>query len=275
MYGGGGYEAGATQFGGGGFMNSQPENDFKSPGPKQAGKKLDGVKSCTIKQLKEACEKHTRHQEDIGSHQNVTIVAKIQSVKDASSGAMMKMVVYDGTGSFNVEHYMPQDDEQAMQRMSEWREGVYVRLYGNMTEFEGNFRLLAYIVRKVTDFNEVTYHNLQAIFQHAHHAKGGSGTGLLANGDAAGGAPAAAGPANPAFGNDVGNDGLTHPQRQVKAVMDSERHQTNPDGLTVEQIMSEVPGLQHQAVQSALNVLQENGHVYTASDEYHYRSTIY
>ena len=27
------------------------------------------------------------------------------------------------------------------------------------------------------------------------------------------------------------------------------------------QIMSEVPGLQHQAVQSALNVLQENGHV--------------
>lgn len=39
--------------------------------------------------------------------------------------------------------------------MSEWREGVYVRLYGNMTEFEGNFRLLAYIVRKVTDFNEV------------------------------------------------------------------------------------------------------------------------
>ncbi len=41
------------------------------------------------------------------------------------------------------------------------------------------------------------------------------------------------------------------------------------------QIMSEVPGLQHQAVQSALNVLQENGHVYTASDEYHYRSTIY
>ena len=29
---------------------------------------------------------------------------------------------------------------------------------------------------------QVTYHNLQAIFQHAHHAKGGSGTGLLANG---------------------------------------------------------------------------------------------
>ena len=51
------------------------------------------------------------HQTELHGLQ-VTIVAKIQSVKDASSGAMMKMVVYDGTGSFNVEHYMPQDDEQ-------------------------------------------------------------------------------------------------------------------------------------------------------------------
>ncbi len=57
------------------------------------------------------------------------------------------------------------------------------------------------------------------------------------------GAPAPAGMANPAIGNDVGNDGLTHPQRQVKAVMDSERHQTNPDGLTVEQVRLPLPSV--------------------------------
>ena len=54
--------------------------------------------------------------------------------------------------------------------------------------------------------------------------------------DAAAAAPAAGGMGASAYGNDVGNDGLTQPQRQVKAVMDSERHQTNPDGLTVEQV---------------------------------------
>lgn len=54
------------------------------------------------------------------------------------------------------------------------------------------------------------------------------------------------------------------------------RRAADADQLCVAvQILSEVSGLQHQAVQSALNVLQENGHVYTASDEYHYRSTIY
>ena len=105
---------------------------------------------------------------------------------------------------------------QTMQKMSEWREGVYVRVYGALSEFEGNFRILAFNVRKVTDFNEVsflsasmswrsaschscanpeqtrllpesyaaqvTYHNLQAIFQHVHLSKGGAGTGLLTNG---------------------------------------------------------------------------------------------
>ena len=45
---------------------------------------------------------------------------------------------------------------QTMQKMSEWREGVYVRVYGALSEFEGNFRILAFNVRKVTDFNEVT-----------------------------------------------------------------------------------------------------------------------
>ena len=36
--------------------------------------------------------------------------------------------------------------------------------------------------------------------------------------------------------NDVGNDGLTHTQRQVKSVLDSERHRENPDGLTADQV---------------------------------------
>ena len=40
--------------------------------------------------------------------------------------------------------------------------------------------------------------------------------------------------------NDVGNDGLTHTQRQVKSVLDSERHRENPDGLTADQVCTGV-----------------------------------
>ena len=38
------------------------------------------------------------------------------------------------------------------------------------------------------------------------------------------------------IGIGIGDDGLTDAQRQVKSVMDSERHQSNPDGLTVDQV---------------------------------------
>ena len=52
---------------------------------------------------------------------------------------------------------------QTMQKMSEWREGVYVRVYGALSEFEGKFRILAFNVRKVTDFNEVRSNVLNAM----------------------------------------------------------------------------------------------------------------
>ena len=67
---------------------------------------------------------------------------------------------------------------QTMQKMSEWREGVYVRVYGALSEFEGNFRILAFNVRKVTDFNEVSFLSASkswrsacTAFLHAIHAQ--------------------------------------------------------------------------------------------------------
>ena len=41
----------------------------------------------------------------------VTIVGKVSSIRDFSSSSMLEMVVYDGTGSFSVHHYIPEEDE--------------------------------------------------------------------------------------------------------------------------------------------------------------------
>ena len=49
-------------------------------------------------------------------------------------------------------------------------------------------------------------------------------------------APAAAGTGGAAGANEIGNDGLTHIQRQVKSLLESEPHLSNPDGLTAEQV---------------------------------------
>ena len=41
------------------------------------------------------------------------------------------------------------------QRIAEWRTGVYVRVHGNVSDFDDNWRILAYNIRTITDFNEV------------------------------------------------------------------------------------------------------------------------
>lgn len=45
--------------------------------------------------------------------------------------------------------------EQMAQRIAEWRPGVYVRVYGNVSDFDDKWRIQAYNIRTITDFNEV------------------------------------------------------------------------------------------------------------------------
>jgi hypothetical protein len=50
-------------------------------------------------------------------------------------------------------------------------EGTYVRVFGNLRVFQGKTNVVAFAVRPVTDFNEVTYHSLEAIFVHLGRVK--------------------------------------------------------------------------------------------------------
>ena len=44
---------------------------------------------------------------------------------------------------------------QAVQKSAEWQVGVYVRVHGNVSEFNNDWRVQAFNVRAITDFNEV------------------------------------------------------------------------------------------------------------------------
>jgi hypothetical protein len=49
---------------------------------------------------------------------------------------------------------------QTVQRASEWRPGVYVRVHGNLSDFENKWRVQAYHIRAVTDFNEAGWRTM-------------------------------------------------------------------------------------------------------------------
>jgi replication factor A2 len=59
-----------------------------------------------------------------------------------------------------------------MQLRSEWREGVYVRVVGSMRVHNEKKGLIAFNLRKVTDFNELTYHLLDTCHAHLYNTRG-------------------------------------------------------------------------------------------------------
>ena len=45
--------------------------------------------------------------------------------------------------------------------------GAYVRVVGNMREYQGRFSVTAHTIRLIPDMNELTYHNLEVMVVHA------------------------------------------------------------------------------------------------------------
>lgn len=54
---------------------------------------------------------------------------------------------------------------------------TYVRVCGNMRSLDQKRSMMAFRIKVIRDFNEVTYHNLQCIFQHLHLTRGAAPPG--------------------------------------------------------------------------------------------------
>lgn len=44
---------------------------------------------------------------------------------------------------------------------------MYVRVYGRIRRYDGKTNCLAFALRSITDFNELTFHSMEAILAHA------------------------------------------------------------------------------------------------------------
>eukprot|EP01102_Stenamoeba_stenopodia_P010850 TRINITY_DN3306_c0_g1_i1.p1 TRINITY_DN3306_c0_g1~~TRINITY_DN3306_c0_g1_i1.p1 ORF type:complete len:256 (-),score=40.40 TRINITY_DN3306_c0_g1_i1:50-817(-) len=92
----------------------------------------------------------------------VTFVARIRSV--TVQNTQISFLFDDGTGQIEALTWLDQTGDKA----SRWREETYVRVAGHMRST--NF--LATKIRPIEDFNEITYHFLEAIHVHLYNFKG-------------------------------------------------------------------------------------------------------
>ncbi|KAI8475211.1 MAG: hypothetical protein J3K34DRAFT_517464 [Monoraphidium minutum] len=300
MFGGGGFD---HQFGGGGFMPTQQQDQGGGGGGGGAGSggrarnKEQTLRAAVVKQLVEAAAQAGPDQDlvvDGVDLSNVTLVGRVLTV--AERGGNLDLQITDGTGTVSVTYFGDTGDGDAQalaQKRAAWQPGTYVRVYGNVRSFNNVRSVQAFAIRAIHDFNELTYHLLQTVFQHLHIVKGGgTGTGGGApqpqagfaggyGGPAAGGwqappqQPAAAAPPQGGYGGGGGGGGPGGLDPCAGAV-----HQIISDpgageqGVHVNDICARLQGrFNRQAVTVALTFLQNEAHAYTTCDDNHWRAT--
>jgi replication factor A2 len=82
-----------------------------------------------------------------------------------------KFYLSDGSGTIECKLWAEKESGGYM-RLQSINDNCYVRVCGNMREYEGMKHILVYDVREVTNFNEVTYHILDIILTHCQNTKG-------------------------------------------------------------------------------------------------------
>lgn len=268
MYGG---DSGGV-FAGNGFMPSQFGGDGMSPAP--SSKKVSSqstLRAITIKQLFDGTSQTVDDQYEVDGAklETVTLVGKVVSL--AEQQLQLTLQIDDGTGVVDVKYWIEDNNDAAEQQRSEWRVGTYVRLHGNLRSFDNQRSIVAYHMRPVADFNEITYHNLQCVFQHLHLTKGAAAAATAAATTPGGAAamPTAVGGGSGIFGG--GMDGV---QQEVNNVLKSEHAQASASGVSTEEIVSRLGGnFTIGQVRNALDFLVNEGHAYTAVDDNHFKST--
>eukprot|EP00884_Botryococcus_braunii_P013572 jgi/Botrbrau1/22215/Bobra.168_1s0046.1 len=268
MYGGQDY--GATQFGGAGFIASPPNDAAGGTQSLKGNKsmKAQTLRALTVKQLVQATQNASADDTiriDNEEITNVTIVGKIVGVQDTSTSVDFQ--VNDGTGIVEVKHWRDAEDEANLGR-ADWQPGVYIRVHGHIRYFDGKRSIVGFNIRVIQDFNEVTYHFLQCIFQHADLARrngGAAPSGALGGGG---------GMAQPQLGGAAAS-AAGGPTRGAPAdVMELlEISETGGQSdLHIQQIISKLSHKYNEKqVRQAVEYLNDEGFIYTSTSDEHFK----
>lgn len=155
---------------GGGFLGGSQMGSQNSPGGSKAHGK-DTLRPLTIKQIIEAQQPHPDSEfkvDDVEVTQ-ITFVGQIQSVSSQATNTTYK--VDDGTGLIEIKQWID-GDADAEARSPIPKENDYIRVWGRLRAFNNKRHIGAHMIRLITDFNEVSYHLLEATAVHLYYTRG-------------------------------------------------------------------------------------------------------
>lgn len=93
----------------------------------------------------------------------IKMVGAVRSVEDASTNVLYTLE--DGSGLMDVKQWLDDNDCTAIQeiRQQTLRDNIYIKVVGQIKDYEGKKMLVASSVRPLSTGNELTHHLLQVI----------------------------------------------------------------------------------------------------------------
>jgi len=200
-----------------------------------------------------------------GSQSQLSIVGQVLQVSAQATNTTYR--IDDGTGTIEVKQWVDSDAAPESIRPTP-KEGQYIHVWGRLKEFNSKRHIGSHVIRTITDFNEVSYHLLEATAVHLYFTRGlpesangavkseGGGMFVDGYGGATNGAAAGGAKQLPAR--------ITASARKVYTMLRDEPQ--NNEGLHVHDIARKL-GMQTNDVFKAGDELLQDGLIYTTVDD--------
>lgn len=212
----------------------------------------------------------------------VKLVAAVRSHEERSTNVFID--VEDGTGFTQIKVWINEGDECSaitQLRQAASTDHSYIRIIGQVKEYDGQRQIVANDVRPVSSGNELTYHLLEVAHsyeksikmqsENANAVGGGgmfNGIGNMANAPPQAGGMGVAvqgGSGGGMGGGSALNDAVVQAIQTMGAENDSGVHMDR----VAQQLSSQ--GFSEGDVKNAINHLSNEGHIYSTIDEYHFQ----
>ncbi|XP_078446653.1 replicon protein A2 isoform X2 [Wolffia australiana] len=199
------------------------------------------------------------------------VTSKVERVTDVS------FTLDDGTGRIDINRWVNESSDA--NEMAKILNGMYVKVNGQLKGFHGKRHAVAFSIRPITDFNDITLHLIECIYVHLYNsgAKSGDttdqrpisnpgstyqsvGTGYQA-------------PNSNQFSARSSGKGPDDVLNLVLEFFNDPANLKNEHGLHVDEVIRRL-GLPPNKIKDAINYHVDVGHIYSTIDDYHFKSAM-
>ena len=198
---------------------------------------------------------------------SIKLVGAVRTVDDNSTNVVY--TIEDGTGLAEVKQWLDDNDCTALQeiRQQTTREHIYLKIIGQIKDYEGKKLIVANSVRPLTSANEISHHFLEVVHSAEQHKKMDSivtpPAGSAMNDGIGFGGQAVLQQTNQASGNGVHDALLT---------LFKKSDQSSETGMHISECIDALSGSFSEAeIRKTMENMAEEGHIYSTISDDHFK----